>query len=1363
MLVKYKPLIASILIALLAAAGLIAIGTTRNLDIKTTIKQVPYSPIPGYPEKIDVYKNELKISWTNPNPEEVRQKIAAKYGLKAPVFPNPANWTFAVYLDADNNLNDYGEYDFNEMGSVGSDESIGLRIVVLIDKNERGPTPDQVGLWYIEQGDTWNNDYSWADEYWGEQNMADPNILIKFLEDVLYNYSAYHYALVLWDHGGAIYGVCWDDTDGGHLDLQEVRYALKYIYDNYGVIFDIVGFDACLVGMTSFAYELLPYAKVMVGSEESEGADGWPYNEILSNVTGLLQQGIIPDAETFGDIIAWEYIKSYEGTDSYATQSATNLTEFQDLVEPRLSEFANLLLRKYNLYATEIDTARSNTEYFDPFYGYYDYMIDLKHFAMNIYDSITDTEIRTAAQNLINALDTAIISAYHWSGHPNAYGLSIYMPTSSDGWESIYDRDCISHRSMWNEFARKYAAAPYATNFYDMWIVDAIDDDGNGYYEYIKLGWDIDEDSGSGLSVYTNIYALDLFGIEFRKIDDYENSSSEFVIGTSGTYTVTGRVSDTYEMELYNFVSTQSNYAIRANIYDSAGTLKYVLHYYTHDINDDLWNIPIEPDTLAPRLLITTPSDGEILNTQTFDVTFSIDEAYLNQAVLYLNGTPINSYTTEGTYTETITVSGDGVYNITLWADDNAGNENSVTILVTVDTTPPTVTITNPTDGAYVNTTSVTVTWTADDALTGVDYFKIYLDGGYVDQVPASTTSYTLTLSEGSHTIKIEAYDVAGNMEYDQISITVDLTNPTVTITSPEDGSTITTQTGTADITVEWTGSDNYGIDHYEVKLDDGSWIDVGTDTSYTFSGVSEGDHTVYVKAVDLAGNIASDQAEFTITTFEITSPTEDTDTGEAYVGSDSVVLSWLNQSNVDHFEVIVDGGTPVNVGTATNYEVTGLGEGSHNITVVVYYKDTSTNSDYVIVVVDLSPPTLSVTESMKTVDATTTSVTVSWSGDDSVSGVDHYEVYIDGSWVDVGNNTEYTIDTSSMSEGIYAVYVRVFDRAHHYSQKTIMLIIDKSAPNIVLTSPENGSILAFSSVVVTWDCTDNMIGVDHYEVSLDGSSWTNIRRETSYAVTGLSDGTYYVYIRAYDYVGNYVEIMVTFTIDLTPPTVSITSPADGETLSTSDITVTWNGGDENGISHYLVRIDDSSWINVGTSTSHTFNSVSDGIHCIYVVAYDVVGNYAMTYIMVIVDTSISSASSNNVRDVVENDVGEEIIVENTLAEPIKEKIKELGREEVIKPVEIADKAPTIKIIVINVVEKPSSAEQARTSVISLPILSQSHRNRDFVFAMPVITIGENGGEISKTPRILRVTPIIRTMFLAYSMYLIRPPLEPYL
>jgi len=44
------------------------------------------------------------------------------------------------------------------------------------------------------------------------------------------------------------------------------------------------------------------------------------------------------------------------------------------------------------------------------------------------------------------------------------------------------------------------------------------------------------------------------------------------------------------------------------------------------------------------------------------------------------------------------------------------------------------------------------------------------------------------------------------------------------------------------------------GIDHFEVSLDNTTWINVGLNMSYTFTGVSDGEHTVYVKAVDIAG-----------------------------------------------------------------------------------------------------------------------------------------------------------------------------------------------------------------------------------------------------------------------------------------------------------------------------------------------------------------------------------------------------------------------------------------------------------------------------------------------------------------------------
>ncbi len=43
-------------------------------------------------------------------------------------------------------------------------------------------------------------------------------------------------------------------------------------------------------------------------------------------------------------------------------------------------------------------------------------------------------------------------------------------------------------------------------------------------------------------------------------------------------------------------------------------------------------------------------------------------------------------------------------------------------------------------------------------------------------------------------------------------------------------------------------------MDHYEVKLDEGAWANIGTQTSYQFNGLIEGIHTFAVKSVDESG-----------------------------------------------------------------------------------------------------------------------------------------------------------------------------------------------------------------------------------------------------------------------------------------------------------------------------------------------------------------------------------------------------------------------------------------------------------------------------------------------------------------------------
>jgi hypothetical protein len=119
---------------------------------------------------------------------------------------------------------------------------------------------------------------------------------------------------------------------------------------------------------------------------------------------------------------------------------------------------------------------------------------------------------------------------------------------------------------------------------------------------------------------------------------------------------------------------------------------------------------------------------------------------------------------------------------------------------------------------------------------------------------------------------------------------------------------------------------------------------------------------------------------------------------------------------------------------------------------------------------------------------------------------------------------------------------------------------------------------------------------------------WINVTNPTT-------TGIWKVGCYAYSGSGTYtITVTVTpSTPGTTPPTVTITSPANGATLTSSTVTVTWTGSDSgSGINYYETRIDSGSWINKGTSISHTYTSVSNGTHTVDVRAWDKAGNSAI-------------------------------------------------------------------------------------------------------------------------------------------------------
>ena len=74
--------------------------------------------------------------------------------------------------------------------------------------------------------------------------------------------------------------VCSDETDGDILYNHEVSSAIAAA----GLHLNLIGFDACLMAMVENAYPLRNLADYMVGSEETEPGDGWPYDLVLADL-----------------------------------------------------------------------------------------------------------------------------------------------------------------------------------------------------------------------------------------------------------------------------------------------------------------------------------------------------------------------------------------------------------------------------------------------------------------------------------------------------------------------------------------------------------------------------------------------------------------------------------------------------------------------------------------------------------------------------------------------------------------------------------------------------------------------------------------------------------------------------------------------------------------------------------------------------------------------------------------------------------------------------------------------------------------------------------------------------------------------
>ena len=391
----------------------------------------------------------------------------------------------------------------------------------------------------------------------------------------------------------------------------------------------------------------------------------------------------------------------------------------------------------------------------------------------------------------------------------------------------------------------------------------------------------------------------------------------------------------------------------------------------------------------------------------------------------------------------------------------------------------------------------------------------------------------------------------------------IDNTPPSVTITYPSNGAVLYAAT----VKITWTGSDNIGIDHYEVRLYndtwDSGWIDVGTATSYSFSGLSNSTYTANVTAYDYAENANWDAVTFTVLiiigqppSVQITYPVNNT-----YLPNRHINATWEGSDDlgIDHYEVRLYNDTWssgwINTGLQTWYEFTNLSETEYWLEVNATDINGLWNLTKHRFGIDLTPPKIRITTSTNDGYLNTATIEAAWTSSDNY-GIDHYEVRLcnttwDSEWISVGTRTRYTF-TGLTDGGTYTLLVVAYDVAGNQGKATLIFTVDIAPPTIQIVNPVDGATLNQTTITVEWTGSDAGSGIDYYLIYLNDTFITSTT-QTTHTLTDLSPGTYALTIIAIDQAGNRAQATVTFIV-ISP--TALVAPA---TPSPSAAPISWS------------------------------------------------------------------------------------------------------------------------------------------------------------------------------------------------------------
>jgi len=341
-----------------------------------------------------------------------------------------SEWTFMFYLCGDNDLEKHAIEIINEL-EKGYDLSKNISILALIDRIPGYDISNEnftgCRLYQIIPNQEESKIKSNLLQDYGERDMGNGYNLRMLIRYGFENFTAEHYFLSLYNHGGGLYGICYDDTSSNenttsNLKISEIKDAINsasFFNDEH---IDIVNLAGCLMGEVEVAYELRECADFLIFSQNFGRGGFTDWNTFLENINedwSLTPYNLV---EQFMDA----YSKSHYGAFDKTTCSVIDLKKLDKLFI-HIDNFSNnLTLTLFDNKHVEILQAREKSSNFK--HKYVD-IIDFCRKLLRIKDYMSEyPELELSIKLLIEKTREAILFNYQniaYGGSAN--GLSVYF------------------------------------------------------------------------------------------------------------------------------------------------------------------------------------------------------------------------------------------------------------------------------------------------------------------------------------------------------------------------------------------------------------------------------------------------------------------------------------------------------------------------------------------------------------------------------------------------------------------------------------------------------------------------------------------------------------------------------------------------------------------------------------------------------------------------------------------------------------------------------------------------------------------------------------------------------------------------